>query len=135
MLGSSLVLMLCERYGYSRADALRLAGIVNAATYLGTLPGGIASDRAGHPARWLGASMGLLAVGYAALVLTAPAALWLALALLLVGHALFKPNTQAAIASQYPVGDSRLDAAQILFYIAVNGGGPPNSSHWLVCRF
>ena len=128
ILGSSLVLMLCERYGYSRADALRLAGIVNAATYLGTLPVGIASDRAGHPARWLGASMGLLAVGYAALVITAPAALWLALGLLLVGHALFKPNTQAAIASQYPVGDSRLDAAQILFYIAVNAGATLGST-------
>ena len=45
MLGSSVVLMLCERYGYARGDALRLAGLVNAASYLGTLPGGLTVDR------------------------------------------------------------------------------------------
>ena len=122
MLGSSLVLMLCERYGYARGDALRLAGLVSAATYLGTLPGGIASDRALGPCRWLGLSMVLLALGYAALTLSVPGALGLSLALLVVGHALFKPNTQAVIARLYASGDPRLDAAQILFYIAVNAG-------------
>jgi len=92
MLGSSLVLMLCERYGYARGDALRLAGLVSAATYLGILPSGIASDRALGPCRWLGLSMVLLALGYAALTLSAPGALGVSLALLVVGHALFKPT-------------------------------------------
>ena len=44
ILSSSVVLMLGERYGYPRGDALRLAGLFNAASYLATLPGGLAVD-------------------------------------------------------------------------------------------
>lgn len=123
MLGSTVVLMLCERYGYARGDALRMAGLVNAVSYLATLPGGLAVDRVLGSHRSLGAGMALLALGYAALAQTSPAALWLSLGLLVLGHALFKPSTQAVIARMYALDDVRLDAAQIAFYLAVNAGG------------
>lgn len=122
MLGSSVVLMFCERYGYARGDALRLAGLVNAASYLGTLPGGLAVDRTLGSRRSFAVGMVLLALGYAALTLSASAALWLSLGLLVVGHALFKPSTQSVIVSLYAPSDTRRDAAQIVFYLAVNAG-------------
>lgn len=122
MLGSSVVLMLCERYGYARGDALRLAGLVNAASYLGTLPGGLAVDRRLDPRYSFGLGMVLLALGYAALTLSASVALWPSLGLLVLGHALFKPSTQSVITRLYAPNDPRFDAAQIAFYLAVNAG-------------
>ena len=54
ILSSSVVLMLGERYGYARGDALRLAGLFNAASYLATLPGGLAVDHVLGSRRSLG---------------------------------------------------------------------------------
>ena len=122
MLTSSVVLMLCQRYGHAQAEALRLAGLVNAAGYLGTLPGGFLADKALGHRRALSISVLLLAMGYALLILAAPWALWLSLAFLVLGGALFKPSTQAMITLVFPEGDSRLEAAQVRFYIAVNAG-------------
>lgn len=122
ILASSAVLMLCERYGYARADALRLAGMVNAVSYLGTLPGGLTSDRVLGAHRALRISVMLLALGYAALTLSGRLALWLSLGLLVLGSSLFKPATQASIAELYAPTDPRLDAAQIIFYLAINSG-------------
>lgn len=122
MLGASMVLMLCERYGYSRGDALRMAGLFNAASYLATLPGGFAVDRAIGPRRAVGAGMALLALGYTALTFAEATALWLALPLLLLGHALFKPSTQAVLGRLHAPNGTRLDAVQIAFYLAVNAG-------------
>ncbi len=49
MLASSLLLMLCERYGYPRQDALRLGGLITAAGSFGSLPAGFLADRVlGH---------------------------------------------------------------------------------------
>lgn len=122
MLASSVVLILCERYGHSQAESLRLAGLMNAASYLGTLPGGFLADKAMGHRRALRISTMLLALGYALLILAAPWALWLSLAFLVLGGALFKPSTQAMIILVFPEGDARLEAAQIRFYLAANAG-------------
>ncbi len=123
ILGSSVVLMLCERYGYGRSDALRLAGRYNAASYLLTLPGGFAVDRSLGGRRSLGAGMVLLMLGYAALTLSAASGLGLAIVFLLLGHSLFKPSTQAVMVLLYERHDPRLDAAQIVCYLVVNVAG------------
>ena len=122
MLVSSVVLMLCQRYGHSEAESLRLAGLMNAASYLGTLPGGLLADKVLGHRRALSFSTLLLSLGYALLILAAPWALWLSLAFLVLGGALFKPSTQAMIILVFPEGDSRLEAAQIRFYLAANAG-------------
>jgi POT family proton-dependent oligopeptide transporter len=122
-ISASTVLLLCERYGHSRGDALRLAGLWNAAIYLATLPGGLAIDRVMGPRHGLGVGMALLAIGYAALLSADFAALYVALGLMLIGHALFKPSTQALIGTLYRPHDRRLDAAQITFYLVLNAGG------------
>ena len=142
LLASSMVFMLGERYGYARADTLRIAGLINAATYLGTLPGGLLSDRILGAERAMSTSMVLLALGYAALTFWEPAALWISLVLLVLGSSLFKPSTQASIARLYAPNDPRLDAAQILFYVAINAGAAlgallagllVRSGGWSVC--
>ena len=122
-ISASTVLLLCERYGHSRGDALRLAGLWNAAIYLATLPGGLAVDRVMGPRHGLSVGMALLAIGYAALLRADFAALYVALGLMLIGHALFKPSTQALIGTLYRPHDRRLDAAQITFYLVLNAGG------------
>lgn len=121
-LASSVVFMLCDRYGYARADALRVAGLVNAASYLGTLPGGLAADRVFGAGRALRISTVLLALGYAMLTFSGSVAFWSSIGLLVLGSSLFKPGTQTAIAGLYGPSDPQLDAAQVMFYLAVNAG-------------
>ena len=120
ILASSLVFMFCERHGYPRGEALRLGGLYNAASYLLTLPGGLAIDRVLGGRRALGAGMALLTCGYAALTISSPLVLWLAGALLLLGHALFKPSAQAVMVLLYERHDPRLDGAQIASYLVIN---------------
>ena len=120
ILSSLVVLMLGERYGFSRGDSLRLAGLYSAASYFLTLPGGLVLDRLLGAKRALGLGMGLLLLGYAALSQPAAAALRLPVPLLLLGHALFKPSIQAALVFLYERNDPRLDAAQIICYLVVN---------------
>ena len=120
ILSSSVVWMLCQRYGYGRSDALRLVGLFNAASYFLTLPGGLALDRLLGARQALGLAMLLLTAGYAVLTRSHPAALWLSVSLLLVGHALFKPSTQAVMVLLYDRYDPRFEAAQILCYLGVN---------------
>ena len=120
ILSSLVVLMLGERYGFSRGDSLRLAGLYSAASYFLTLPGGLVLDRLLGAKRALGLGMGLLLLGYAALSQSPAAALWLPVPLLLLGHALFKPSIQAALVFLYERNDPRLDAAQIICYLVVN---------------
>ena len=127
ILSSSVVLMLGERYGYPRGDALRLAGLFNAASYLATLPGGLAVDHALGSRRSLGVGMALLTLGYATLILSTRDALWLALTLLLLGHSLFKPSTQTVMVRLYEPHDRRFEAAQIACYLAINVGGTAGS--------
>ena len=60
ILASSLVLMLCERYGQLQSEALRWSALYNAASYLLTLAGGFAVDRSLGARRSLGIGMALL---------------------------------------------------------------------------
>ena len=123
ILGSLVVLMLCEQYGYPRGDALRLAGLYNAASYLLTLPGGFVVDRSLGGRRSLGAGMVLLMLGYAAMTQSSASVLWISTPLLILGHALFKPSTQAVMVLLYERHDPRLDAAQLTCYLVVNIAG------------
>lgn len=122
MLISTVAVMLCERFGFPRPDALRLWGLVSAASYVGSLPGGQLLDRTRTPSRGIGIASLTLLLGYVALVVPVRASLYMALALFIVGHAIFKPSTQRIIAALYPTGDRRFEGAQILLYFTANVG-------------
>ena len=122
MLASSLVLMLCERYGYPRDEALRTAGLITAAGYLGSLPGGLVADRLLGLRRALTGSLVLLMVGYALLMLPSLLALWSSVAVLVLGNSLFKPSAQAVLGRLYTSTDPRLDRAQVWLHLLINVG-------------
>lgn len=122
MLISTVAVMLCERFGFPRPDALRLWGLVSAASYVGSLPSGQLLDRTRTPSRGIGIASLTLLLGYVALVVPVRASLYMALALFIVGHAIFKPSTQRIIATLYPTGDRRFEGAQILLYFTANVG-------------
>ena len=127
MLISTAALMLCERFGFPRADALRLLGIASAANYVGSLPGGYLLDRTTDPRRGLGVSSLILLFGYTFLSLPYRPALYVAFTLLFVGHSLYKPSTQRILAALYATGDARIEGAQVLLHIAVNLGAAGGS--------
>jgi len=122
MLASSLVLMLCERYGYPRDEALRTAGLITAAGYLGTLTGGLVADRVLGHRRALTGSLVLLMVGYGLLMLPSVPALWSSVAVLVLGNSLFKPSAQAVLGRLYTPTNPRLDRAQVWLHLAINVG-------------
>ena len=133
---STAALMLCERFGFPRGDALRVLGIVSAAGYFGSLPGGHLLDKTSSPSRGIGISTLLLLLGYITLSLPFRSTLYAAFGLLIAGHSLYKPSTQRMLAAIYPSGDSRLVGAQILLHIAVNVGAAAGSlSAGLLLRY
>jgi POT family proton-dependent oligopeptide transporter len=127
MLISTVAMMLCERFGFTRPDALRLWGLVSAASYVGSLPGGQLLDRTAATRRGIGIAALLLLLGYIALSIPLRPSLYLALALLITGHSLFKPSTQRIIAALYPTGDRTVEGAQILIYFTANVGAAGGS--------
>lgn len=120
MLVSSLVLMLCERYGYPRDEALRMAGLITAAGYLGSLPGGLLADRVLGHRRGLLASLLFLMAAYLLLALPTNTALWPSMTMLTVGNSLFKPSAHAVIRRLFAVDDPRLNQAQLWLHVVIN---------------
>ena len=127
MLISTAALMLCERYRLPPAVSLRWLGIASAANYVGSLPGGYLLDRTTNARRGLGISSLILLLGYTTLSLPYRPALYVAFALLFVGHSLYKPSTQRILAALYATGDARLEGAQVLLHITANIGAAGGS--------
>lgn len=119
---STVALMLCERYGYQQAQALRIVGLFNALSYLGTLGGGLVADRVLGYRRTMAMGLLCLLLGYCSLSLSSARFLSPALGLLVLGCALFKPSMQSVVAQLYPQNDPRLDGSQIILYLFANGG-------------
>ena len=100
--------MLCERYGFSRPDSLRMWGLLSAVCYVGAVPGGYLLDRTCSPSRGLSGSLLLLVLGYVVLSMPFRAAVLVGFALLALGQSLYKPSTQRVLSSLFPSTNSRL---------------------------
>lgn len=122
LLASLLVLMLCDRYSYPRDEALRMAGLVTAAGYLGCLPGGLLADRLLGHRRGLSFSLAFLTVGYLLLTVPSQLALWPSVVVLILGNSLFKPSAHAVLGRLYVSNDPRLERAQVWLHLAINIG-------------
>lgn len=120
MLASSLVLMLCVRYGHPRVDAIRLAGLITAAGYLGSLPGGFLADRVLGHRRGLFVSLLFLTVAYLLFTLRSSTALWPSLTVLMVGNSLFKPSAQAVLGRLFSTCDPLFGQAQLWLHFVIN---------------
>lgn len=122
LLGSLLLLYLNERIGLALGTATRWSGLFNAAVYLSSVMGGVVADRGLGTRRAVLLGAALLAAGYVTLSLDAARLLYPAAALLVAGHALFKPSISAAVGKLYKQDDPRREDAYSLFYVVFNIG-------------
>lgn len=115
-----LVLYLTLFIRYPRDAALEIYGLYTGLVYLTPILGGFLADR------WLGyrgtvlAGAVLMMLGHFAMAVEA--LLFPALALLILGNGLFKPNISTIVGSLYLSGDPRRDAAFTIFYMGINLG-------------
>lgn len=134
-----LVLYLTQNLLYYREAALEIYGLYTGLVYLTPLLGGFLADR------WLGyrgtvlAGAVLMLLGHFAMAV--PVLLFPALALLILGNGLFKPNISTIVGSLYLANDPRRDGAFTIFYMGINLGaffsplvcgtlGKAYSPHW-----
>lgn len=114
-----LALHLNEHQGYTQAEALALCGGYGALVYAVALGGGWLADRlAMHCVSvWLGAL--ILSLGYLGLAVSAMP-IWLALFVLVGGHALFKPSLAVLFGR---IEGVPTETSYRLLYLMVNLGG------------
>ncbi|MCX7606676.1 MAG: peptide MFS transporter [Bacteroidia bacterium] len=115
-----LVLYLTLYIQYPREAALEIYGLYTGMVYLTPIVGGLLADR------WLGyrgtvlSGAALMMFGHFAMAI--PELLFPALALLILGNGLFKPNISTIVGSLYLSQDPRRDAAFTIFYMGINLG-------------
>ncbi|MCX8112166.1 MAG: peptide MFS transporter [Bacteroidia bacterium] len=115
-----LVLYLTLFIRYPRDAALEIYGLYTGLVYLTPILGGFLADR------WLGyrgtVLAGALLMMFGHFAMAVPNLLFPALALLILGNGLFKPNISTLVGSLYLLGDPRRDAAFTIFYMGINLG-------------
>lgn len=134
-----LVLYLVQHHLFTDGDALRILGAYSALVYAMPLLGGIVSDRYLGQTRSVQLGALFLVAGHCAMAFEgAPAALnsagevvrddaaistfYLALALIIVGVGLLKPNISTVVGQLYGDNDPRRDGGFTIFYMGINIG-------------
>ncbi len=118
-----LVLYMTSYFGLSDSESYTILGVFTALAYISPLVGGwLASRLLGFKTSILWGGL-LLVLGYALLALPYPHALFYpALATIIVGNGLFKPNISSLLGMQYNTDDPRRESGFTLFYIGINIG-------------
>lgn len=118
-----LVLYMTQYFGYTDSESYSILGVFTALAYISPLAGGYLANR------YLGYKMAIygggifLILGYVLISLPyAKALLYPALATIIVGNGLFKPNISSLLGAQYAPDDPRRDAGFTIFYIGINIG-------------
>ncbi len=117
-----LVLYMTKSFGFSDDKSFTVSGMFAALAYISPLVGGFLADRLlGFKTAiiWGGA---FLIAGYALLAMPMWHAFFPALAIIIVGNGLFKPNISSLLGTLYAPGDSARDAGFTIFYIGINIG-------------
>lgn len=117
-----LVLYLTQFMGHSDDYSFTLVGIFTALVYISPIFGGYAADKfLGNKIAILWGGF-LLICGYFLLSLPIKHFFHPALATIIVGNGLFKPNISSTLGKQYEQNDAGRDAAFTIFYIGINVG-------------
>lgn len=124
---ASAVQMFSVRLGFPLSDSLRLYGLFSAACYFGAIPGGYVLERVQPTRQEFMVSLLLLLLGYVSLSWPYRATSLLGLALLVLGHSVYKPSIQRTLAAIFSPNDSRLENAQVLLHFAINLGAAAGS--------
>jgi POT family proton-dependent oligopeptide transporter len=118
-----LVLYMTQYFGFSDNQSYGVLGVFTALAYISPLIGGYLADKIlGFKTAIIWGGL-ILVVGYAMLALPfAKALFYPALATIIVGNGLFKPNISSLLGSQYDLNDPRRDSGFTIFYIGINIG-------------
>ncbi len=118
-----LVLYMTQYYGFSDSESFTISGIFSGLVYISPFLGGLLADRIlGFKTTIIWGGFFLI-IGYALLSLSSIH--WLfypALATIIVGNGLLKPNISSLLGSQYAADNPRRDSGFTLFYIGINIG-------------
>ncbi len=117
-----LVLYMTKAFGYSDNQSFTILGVFSALAYIAPMAGGLLADKVlGFKVAILWGGIFLI-LGYALLALPWANGFYLALATIIVGNGLFKPNISSLLGALYKPGDPARDAGFTLFYIGINLG-------------
>jgi POT family proton-dependent oligopeptide transporter len=122
LLNALLAFYLTERMHFSPDRAADWIGNYMALVYLSPFFGGLLADRYLGYRRAVLLGAAFLSAGYFMLAMDSTTALYAAVALLVIGNGMFKPNISTQVGNLYPQGDSRRDSAFSIFYLGINIG-------------
>jgi POT family proton-dependent oligopeptide transporter len=117
-----LILYLTQAFGFSDDKSYTIQGVFTALAYIAPMVGGLLADRfLGFKTAiyWGGA---FLISGYALLALPFTGLFYPALATIIIGNGLFKPNISSLLGTLYEPNDPRRDSGFTIFYVGINLG-------------
>lgn len=117
-----LILYMTKAYGFSDSKSYTILGSFSALVYIAPMIGGIIADRIlGFKQAILWGAI-ILSLGYAFLVFSGPDTFYYALAIIVLGNGLFKPNISSLLGTLYAPGDATRDSGFTIFYVGINIG-------------
>lgn len=118
-----LILYMTEYFGFSDTEGYTILGVYSALVYISPFVGGFLADRLlGFKTAIVWGGFFLI-IGYALLSLPyAKSLFYPALATIIVGNGMFKPNISSLLGTQYTPHDPRRDSGFTIFYIGINIG-------------
>ncbi len=114
--------------GWSGTQAASLVGTYMALVYFTPFLGGLLADRKLGYRKSVFLGGGAFMIGHVLLAFPQEGALYAALAFLIIGNGLFKPNISTMVGRLYPEGSPLKDAGYTFFYMGINLGA-------FVCNF
>jgi proton-dependent oligopeptide transporter, POT family len=118
-----LILYMTEYFAFSDKKSYSILGVYTALVYISPIIGGILADKLlGFPTAIIWGGF-LLVTGYFMLAIPHVDHLFFpALATIVVGNGLFKPNISSILGSQYSASSPKRDAGFTIFYMGINLG-------------
>ena len=117
-----LLLYMINHFFWSQEDASSLLGTYAALAYGLPVVGGFIADRYLGAKRAVVLGALLLSAGHLCMAIETMFFFYMALALIIAGVGLLKPNVSTQVGSLYKPGDPRRDGAFTIFYMGINLG-------------
>jgi len=117
-----LVLFLTQGYGFSDDKSFTILGSFSALAYIAPMIGGMVADKVLGFKKSIFIGGLILSSGYALLALSNQQNFYYALAVIVVGNGLFKPNISSLLGVLYDDYEQSRDAGFTFFYVGINIG-------------
>ncbi|QCR22148.1 peptide MFS transporter [Pontibacter sp. SGAir0037] len=109
-------------FGWDKENALLLLSIYTAMVYIMAIPGGILADKVFGQRKAVMYGGFILVAGHFLMAIPLQFTFYFALALIVFGTGLLKPNISTLVGELYKQGDPRRDAGFTIFYMGINVG-------------